>query len=161
MTRRRESSLAASSPWRNRVWAAAQPNRPAGRRGFGRVLDIEAALIEPKRWVAVGHQHHTPATGSPTDRFQVPSQKARRITLREQRFDSRDQHTCADRAGGGIADGTAVLHSGGHDITGADKRTDDEILREREQPLDQPQPTIQLPQPPVGLVKKPAPKVGR
>src|SRR5512133_2051218 len=30
----------------------------AGRRGFGRALDIDAALIEPEWRVAVGHQRH-------------------------------------------------------------------------------------------------------
>ena len=50
----------------------------------------------------------------------------------------------ADQAGGGIGNGTAVLHACGHDITGADKRADEDVLREGEQPLDQRQPTIQL-----------------
>src|SRR5215207_2716071 len=117
----------------------------AGRRGLGRALDIDAALIEPEWRVAVGHQRHInqQPVAPPID-SKCKVKKARRITRCEQQRDGRDQHTRADQAGSGIADGTPVLHACGHDITGADKRTDDEILRKGEQPLDQRQPTIQL-----------------
>ena len=78
---------------------------------MGRALDIDAALIEPERRIPV-------------------------ITRREQQRDSRDQHTRANQAGGGIGNGTTVLHACRHDITGADKRADQDVLREGEQTPD-------------------------
>jgi hypothetical protein len=119
--------------------------RLAGRRGLWWALDIDAALIEPEWRVAISHQRHInqqPVAPPIDSKCQV--KKARRITRREQQRDGRDQHTRADQARRGIANRTAVLHACRHDITGADKRADDEILREGEQPLDQRQPTIQL-----------------
>jgi hypothetical protein len=116
-----------------------------GLRGLRRTLKVDAPLVEPEWRVPVGHQRHInqQPVAPPID-SEREIKKARRITRRKQQRDGRDQHTCADQAGSGIADGAAVLHACGHDITGADKRADDEILREGEQPLDQRQPTIQL-----------------
>ena len=117
----------------------------AGHRGLGRAFDIAAALIEPEWRVAVGHQRHInqQPVAPPID-SECQIKKAGRVTRREQQRDSRDQHSRADQAGGGIGDGAAVLHACGHDIAGADKRTDEDVLRDGEQPLNQRQPTIQL-----------------
>jgi hypothetical protein len=117
----------------------------AGGSGLWRPLDIAAALIEPEWRVAVGHQRHInqqPVAPPIDSKGQI--KKARGITGREQHGDSRDQHSCADQAGSRIGNGAAILHAGGHDITGADKRADKNVLRKGEQPLHQRQPTIQL-----------------
>ena len=45
--------------------------------------------------------------------------------------------TRADQAGGGIANDAVVLHARGHDITGAEERADDDVLREGKQPFHQ------------------------
>ena len=42
-----------------------------------------------------------------------------------------------------MANHAIFLHAYGHDITGADKRADEDVLRDGEQSLDQRQPTIQ------------------
>jgi len=66
----------------------------AGHRGLGRAFDIDAALIEPERWIPVCHQGHInqQPVAPPIDSNRK-IKKARGITGREQHGESCDQHT--------------------------------------------------------------------
>ena len=112
--------------------------RLAGLRRLRRTLDVDAALVEPERRVAVGHQRYInqQPVAPPID-SNCKIKKARGITGREQHGDSRDRHAGTDQAGSGIADHAIFLHAYGDDITGADKRPDEDVLREGEQPFHQ------------------------